>query len=152
MPNIIVKVPEGVFDTSARATLAKATHAAAKTVEGWGDDPRQEALTWVLIEEVANGNFFVGGADQSSRVIPVIVFCYPPAGVISGDSRATAVKLFHDAISSAKQTSDARPVLTSIMLWDVANGTWGANGKIWQLTDFAKAAGYKHLQHLAGGA
>jgi phenylpyruvate tautomerase PptA (4-oxalocrotonate tautomerase family) len=148
MPNIIIKVPEGAFDPSARAKLAKATHAAAKAVEGWGDDPRQEALTWVLVEEVPAGNFYMGGADQTSRVIPIIVFCYPPAGVINAEGRAKVVGLIHEAASNAKQAEDARPVMTSVMVWDVADGTWGANGKIWHLGDFAKAAGYKHLQHL----
>lgn len=41
---------------------------------GWGDDPRQEVITWVLIEEVKPGCLFAGGADQTSRIIPVIVF------------------------------------------------------------------------------
>ena len=45
MPNIVVKVPEGAFDAAARAALGRGIHAAAKAVEGWGDDPRQEALT-----------------------------------------------------------------------------------------------------------
>jgi phenylpyruvate tautomerase PptA (4-oxalocrotonate tautomerase family) len=148
MPNIIIKVPQGSFDPSARAKLGKAVHEAAKTVEGWGDDPRQEALTWVLIEEISQGNFYMGGADQTSRAIPVIVFFYPPAGVIDAERRAQAVRLVHEAVSSAKPASDARPVVTSIMMWDVADGTWGANGKLLQLPDFAKAAGYKHLQHL----
>jgi len=82
MPNIIVKVPEGAFDEAGRAALGKGIHAAAKAVEGWGDDPRQEVITWVLIEEVKPGCLFAGGADQTSRIIPVIVFFYPPAGVI----------------------------------------------------------------------
>jgi hypothetical protein len=37
-------------------------------------------------------------------------------------------------------------LLTSIMLHDVADGTWGANGTIWRLSDIAAAAGYAHLQ------
>jgi phenylpyruvate tautomerase PptA (4-oxalocrotonate tautomerase family) len=150
VPNIIVKVPEGVFDHAARSTLARAIHASAKAIEGWGDEPRQEALTWVLIEEIASGSFVVGGADQISRVIPVIVFFYPPAGAIDREGRARAVSLVHQAVNSAKQASDARPVMTSVMISDVPDGTWGANGKIWHLDDFAKAAGYTHLRHLHG--
>ncbi len=40
--------------------------------------------------------------------------------------------------------------MTSVMIGDVPDGAWGANGQIWRLPDFAKAAGYKHLQHLVG--
>jgi phenylpyruvate tautomerase PptA (4-oxalocrotonate tautomerase family) len=103
MPNMIIKVPEGAFDAAGREKLGQGVHAAAKAVEGWGDDPRQEALTWVLVEEVSSGNLFVGGADHSARYIPVIVFFYPPAG-------------------AAKSADDPRMVLTSIMIWDVPTG------------------------------
>jgi phenylpyruvate tautomerase PptA (4-oxalocrotonate tautomerase family) len=148
MPNILIKVPKNAFDLAGREKLGRGIHAAAKAVEGWGDDPRQEALTWVLIEEVPSGNLFVGGADQSSRYLPVIVFFYPPAGVLGPDSRAKSVALIHAAVSAAKSVDDKRMVLTSIMIWDVADGTWGANGQLWRLPDFARAAGYRHLQHL----
>lgn len=148
MPNIIVKVPEGAFDQSARDALGRGIHAAAKAVEDWGDDPRQEAVTWIVIEEVKAGYLFAGGVDQTSRVIPVIVFFYPPAGVIDEAGRAKAVQLVHEAVANAKPTSDPRPVMTSVMMWDVADGTWGANGQLWRLPDFARAAGYRHLQHL----
>ena len=152
MPNIIVKVPVGAFDAARREQLGKGVHAAAKAVEGWGDDPRQEALTWVLVEEIPSGNLFVGGADQSARYIPVIVFFYPPAGVIDVDGREKAVQLINAVAGAAKRADDPRLVLTSIMIWDVADGTWGANGQIWRLPDFARSAGYKHLQHLVAPA
>ena len=148
MPNIIVKVPEGAFDEAGRAALGKGIHAAAKAVEGWGDDPRQEALTWVLVEEVKPGCLFAGGTDQTARIIPVIVFFYPPAGVIDEAGRAEVMRRVHQAVTAAKSTSDPRPVATSIMVWEVADGTWSANGQLWRLPDFARAAGYRHLQHL----
>jgi phenylpyruvate tautomerase PptA (4-oxalocrotonate tautomerase family) len=148
MPNIIVKIPEGAFDEAGRAALGKEVHAAAKAVEGWGDDPRQEALTWVLVEEVKPGCLFAGGIDQTLRIIPVIVFFYPPAGVIDQAGRVEVVKRVHQAIAAAKSASDPRQVATSIMIWEVADGTWGGNGQLWSLPDFARAAGYKHLQHL----
>lgn len=148
MPNIVVKVPEGAFDDAARAALGKGIHTAVKAVEGWGDDPRQEVLTWVLVEEVKQGCFFAGGTDQTSRIIPVIVFLYPPAGVIDEAGRAEAVRRIHQVVAGAKPPNDPRRVATSIMVWDVTDGTWGANGELWRLTDFARAAGYKHLQHL----
>jgi len=36
-------------------------------------------------------------------------------------------------------------LMTSIQLVDVADGTWGANGNLWHLADFTRAAGYGHL-------
>jgi phenylpyruvate tautomerase PptA (4-oxalocrotonate tautomerase family) len=152
MPNIIVKIPEGAFDATGRAALGKGLHAAAKAVEGFGDDPRQEFLTWVVIEEVKAGNWFAGGEDPLSRVIPVIVLFYPPAGVIAESGRAEAVRLVHGAVAAATPKSDPRPVVTSVMVRDVADGSWGANGQLWHLADFARAAGYRHLRHLVEAA
>lgn len=146
MPNIIVKTPKGVFDPAARARLALGVTVAAKTVEQSGDDPMQELLTWVVVEEM--DAFFVGGREPLDQVIPVIVLFLPPAGVVDDAARANAVRLMHDAISAAKPQGDPRAVMTSIIVSDVADGTWGANGTLWRLPDFARSAGYKHLQHL----
>lgn len=148
MPNIFVKVPEGAFDQAGRDALGCGIHAAAKAVEGWGDDPRQEFLTWVVIEEMKTGYLFAGGVDPLARAIPVIVLVYPPQGVIDEQGRAELVRRTHEAVLSAKPDTDPRMVATSVMIWDVADGTWGASGQLWHLPDFARAAGYKHLQHL----
>ena len=44
---------------------------------------------------------------------------------------------------------DKRQLATSVVLHEVADGAWGASGVIWKLPDFARAAGFEHLQHLA---
>lgn len=36
--------------------------------------------------------------------------------------------------------------MTSIILEEVDDGFWAANGTIWHLADFIQAAGYRHLQ------
>lgn len=148
MPNIIVKVPEGIFDAASRERLAKGITAAAKTAENIGDDPRHEFTTWVVIEELKAGYFFAGGNDPVAQVLPAIVLFLAPAGVLSEDRRAEAVRLIHAAVVAAKPENDPRKVLTSIIVSDVLDGTWGGSGGVWRLPDFAKAAGYKHLQHL----
>ncbi|WP_332770668.1 tautomerase family protein [Phenylobacterium sp.] len=148
MPNIVIRTPEGVFDAEARARLAKAVTDVAKTVEQGGDDPQQAALTWVLIDEFKPGTFFAGGADPLERLIPIVVFFHYPAGVLDDVARADAARLLQEAISAAKPVGDPRPVMTSVLMREVADGTWGGGGAIWRLPDLAKAAGYKHLQHL----
>jgi phenylpyruvate tautomerase PptA (4-oxalocrotonate tautomerase family) len=150
MPNIIIKLPEGVFDEAARKRLAQGVTAAAKQIEQIGDDPRQEALTLVTIEEVKAGYLFAGGNDPLIRVIPIAVFFHAPEGVIDAARRGDAVRLVHEAVAAAKPMSDMRAVTTSVVIADVADGTWGANGQLLTLPDFARRAGYKHLQHLVG--
>jgi len=148
MPNIIIRIPEGVFDQAARETLATGVHAAAKAVERWGDDPRQEFLTWIVLEEVKAGYLFAAGRDPLSQAIPVIALVFPPAGVIDAAGRADLVRRIHAAIAAAKPETDARTLMTSVIIREVADGHWGAGGKLWHLPDFARAAGYAHLQHL----
>lgn len=148
MPNIIVRIPEGVFDQAGRQALAVGIHAAAKAVERWGDEARQELLTWIALEEVKAGYLFAGGRDPLGGAIPVIVQVYAPAGVIDAAGRADLVARLHAAIAGAKPASDARVVMTSVIIREVADGHWGASGRLWHLGDFARAAGYAHLQHL----
>jgi len=148
MPNILIRVPEGVFDAEAHGKLAKAATALAKTVEQGGDDPRHAALTWVAIDEVRQGHLFAGGNDPLDQIIPVVVFFHYPAGVLDDAARTEAARLFQDVISAARRPGDARPVATSVIMTEVADGAWGGSGRIWRLPDLARAAGYKHLQHL----
>jgi phenylpyruvate tautomerase PptA (4-oxalocrotonate tautomerase family) len=148
MPNIIVKIPEGVFDDAGRRKLAAGLTRAASAVEQMSEDPRQQFLTWVTIEETRSGYLFAGGADPLAQVIPVVVFFQPPAGVVAQDRRQLAITLMHEACLAAKPEADPRVVMTSILIQDVPDGSWGANGALWHLPDFARASGYRHLQHL----
>jgi len=145
MPNIIVKVPEGLFS---KARLAQGLTAAAKTVEQIGDDPRHLFSTWVLVEEFKAGDLFAAGQPVTELLLPVMVMFHHPEGVVDAAGRALAAKLFHDAVEAARLEIDPRPVHTSIIMSEVRDGTWGASGVLWRLPDLARAAGYKHLQHL----
>lgn len=148
MPNIVIRAPEGAFDAEALGMLARAATAVARFVEKGGDDPRHSALTWVAIDEVKPGRLFAGGADPLAQLIPVVVLFHYPAGVLDDDSRAEAARLFQEIVSEARRPGDERPVATSVIMTEVADGAWGGSGRIWRLPDLAKAAGYKHLQHL----
>lgn len=148
MPNILIRVPEGLLAGERLGKLAKAATAIATKVEQGGDNPRQAALTWVEIDQVKAGHFFSGGEDALGPMIPVLVFFHYPAGVLDDAARSQAAALFQDAISDIVGSSDSRPVATSIIMTEVADGAWGGSGRIWRLPDLARAAGYKHLQHL----
>ena len=149
MPNIILKVPEGAFDAAGCDRLGKAVTAIAKNVEQIGDDPRQEFTTWVVIEEVKPGHFLAGGKDPLSQVLPVIVIFHTPAGVMDEAARVEAVRLIQAAVAAAKSPADPRKVITSVIVSEVADGTWGGNGTLWRLDNFIEAAGYKHLRAVA---
>jgi phenylpyruvate tautomerase PptA (4-oxalocrotonate tautomerase family) len=151
MPTILIRLPEGVFDDPARAAIAADVTAAAKRVEQIGDEPAHLFTTWVIFEDIKPGHLFAGGADALTRAIPAVVFFHHPEGVIDQQGRELAVRLIHDAIAAAAP-KDGRPVISSIAIAKVEDGTWSAMGDIWRLADFARVAGYRHLQHLVPAA
>jgi phenylpyruvate tautomerase PptA (4-oxalocrotonate tautomerase family) len=148
MPNILVKIPANTLGGDARATLARRVTEAAAQAEQIPDDPRRRATIWVTVEEVPAASWWCGGADVTTQVVPCLAVAHVPAGVLDGAARARFVQQMHEAFAQALSADDARRVVTSVMLHDVADGTWGVNGALWTLPDFARAAGYAHLQHL----
>lgn len=151
MPNILVKIPKGAFSPEQRSALTHGLGAAAATAEQIPDDPKKRLLTWVIIEEVESGAWTCGGNDVSERMLPCLVVVYVPAGVLDGAARARFVELAHAAFQQALPASEQRRLATSVVLHDVVDGTWGANGTIFRLPEFARAAGFMHLQSLIAG-
>lgn len=149
MPNVLLKIPKGSFPGEARSTLVRRINAAAALAERIADDPKKRFLCWVVVEEVEPGGWTCGSVDVTSQMLPCMAMVYVPAGVLDAVSRASYVELMHGAFTQALPVDDKRQLVTSIVLQDVADGAWGANGVIWSLPLFAKAAGYEHLQHLA---
>lgn len=147
MPNILIRLPETVFDDTARRRIAADITAAAKQVEQIGDEPRHAFTTWVLFEDIKPGHIFAGGADSLETVIPAIVFFHHPEGVLEQTRRELAVRLVQEAIAAAAP-KDGRPVITSVVMAKVEDGAWGVAGGVWRLADLARHAGFKHLQHL----
>ena len=148
MPNILVKIPANSFDGAARAALARCITSAAAQAEQIPEDPRKRATTWVVVEEVPAGSWWCGAVDAATQMVPCVAIAHVPAGVLDTAARALFVQQMHEAFAQALPAADGRRVVTSVMLHDVADGTWGVNGALWALPDFAKAAGYAHLQHL----
>lgn len=147
MPNILVKIPKGSFPSEHRAALARKLNAAA-AAEQIPDDPKNRFLCWVIIEEVEQGSWTCGAIDMTGRILPCLAMIHLPAGVLDDVSRASYVDLVHAAFEQALPATEKRQLATSVVLHDVADGTWGANGTIWRLPRFAQAAGFAHLQSL----
>lgn len=145
MPNILIKVPTGAFNQPQRQQLLRSVSNVAMLNEHMGDAPQQRALCWVLIEEIQADEWLCGGVAPHARAVPCIVIVKVPAGVLDAPMRQRYVRELHCAIQSSLTTEDQRQLLTSIQIQDVVDGTWGANGDIWHLADFARAAGFGHL-------
>ncbi|MEY4564055.1 MAG: hypothetical protein RLZZ618_3332 [Pseudomonadota bacterium] len=146
MPNILVKIPHASFSGPHRQVLFNAITAAANEVEQVGDTPQNQALTWVVIEELPAGSIQSGATDITSRVLQCIVQAYIPSGVLDGASRAAYVARMNAAFQKAMPNADIRRVLVSTLLLEIPEGQWGAGDAIWRLPDVTAAAGFKHLQ------
>lgn len=146
MPNILIKVPQGSFTCEQRALLCEEITKVAIAVEQIGDDPRQRGLCWTLIDEVASGSWTCGAVDISAQAIPCIVQVKVPGGVLNEAMRSDYVQRLHQAVTRSQAADDQRIIMTSIILDEVRDGFWAANGAIWHLADFIQAAGYRHLQ------
>lgn len=148
MPNILIHIPKGSFPGEGRTTLTRKINAAAACAEQISAEPRKRMLCWVLINEVDSGAWTCGGADVTSQLLPCLAMVYVPAGVLDDASRTQYVKELHEAFKQSHPFDDERQVASSVVLHEVPDGTWGANGVIWKLPQFANAAGFAHLQHL----
>ncbi len=148
MPNIFVTVPPKTFPREARAKLSQLICNASAESEKIPSDPRKRALCWVVINEAEEGALTCGAMDVTTAMIPCIVIAYVPAGVLDEIARGRFAELLHQAFQNALPSGEQRVCATSVIIRDVADGYWSANGEILRLPDFAKAAGYAHLQHL----
>jgi phenylpyruvate tautomerase PptA (4-oxalocrotonate tautomerase family) len=148
LPNIVVRVPKGSFPGDQRAALIAALTRVATSVEQMPEDPAKQFVTWVVVEEIEAGSWGCGGADVTAKMLPCMVQVFVPAGVLDEPARARYAELLHAALRASLPGHDKRMLVTSIIVGDVSDGSWAANGAIWRLPDLAKAAGYRHLQHL----
>ena len=148
MPTVLVKIPQGAFPGDSRHALVKNINQAAAAAEQIPDDPRMRAMCWVLVNEVDPGAWTCGADDLTAQMLPCIAMVYLPAGVLDEAARHRYVQLMHDAFARAMPAGEGRRLVTSVTLFDVADATWGVNGQLWALADFARAAGFGHLQHL----
>lgn len=148
MPNIIVTIPHGSFPGEARADLVRRINDAIVVAEQIPADPKNRFLCWVRIEEAGPGALTCGGVDTAAQLLPCCAIVHVPEGVLGEDARSTYVRGMHDAFRLALPAGETRRLATSVMLHDVADGTWGVNGGVWTLADFARAAGFAHLRHL----
>lgn len=148
MPNIHIRIPKGSFSGAYRADLVRRINDAAANAEQIPPEPHKRMLCWVLIDEVADGAWTCGGIDMTAQLLPCVATVYVPAGVLNDATRAQYVQELHKAFKQSCAAENVRQVASSVVLREVNDGCWGANGSIWRLPQFAKAAGFAHLQHL----
>lgn len=149
MPTIFIKTPAEALTALQRERMIAAVSAAATQCSGLGPDPRQRGLCWVIAEDIPPGYWRCGGSDDFLHFIPCLVQILAPAGVLDEQHRSRYAAVVHQAIQESLALPDTQRLAASIIVSDVADGTWGPNGQLWRLPQFVEAAGYSHLREPA---
>lgn len=148
MPIVHVRIPEGIFDAAAIQALGEGVTKAAADAERIPDDPNRRRATWVLIDEVKPSHWFAAGASQTrSDFIGAIANLYPPEGVLDLAKKNEFAAAFDKVVKDTVPVGDSRPVLTTCVVADVPDGSYGVLGRIFHLSDFVAMGGYEHLQN-----
>lgn len=144
MPIVRVEVPAGVYDEVVTEQLIRAVGDAAATAEQMPDDPEHRIGLIVLWDERPPGSIRSNGVDPVGIVAPVFVWMHPPAGVVDDAHVEQLAATLQDCFEEATDQA----VTVSLVVSEVPDGRWGIGGQIQRLPDFARRAGYAHLQHL----
>lgn len=76
MPFISVKVIEGVFTPEQKQQIVERVTDAMVSVEGENMRP----VTWVVVEQVASGEWAIGGQPMTSEAVRALAAGAPAAG------------------------------------------------------------------------
>ena len=144
MPIVRVEVPSGVYDAEATELLIRQVSDAAAAAEQMPDDPEHRMGLIVLWDERPEGSIRSNGVDPVGIVAPVFVWMHPPEGVVDD----AHVEQLAASLQACFDAAAAQPVTVSLVVSEVPDGRWGIGGELQRLPDFARRAGYAHLQHL----
>jgi phenylpyruvate tautomerase PptA (4-oxalocrotonate tautomerase family) len=147
MPIIRVQVPGGVFDDEATERLIAEINEASADAEQMPKDPEHRMGLIVIWEQLPVGAIRSNGSDPTSLVVPAFIWFYPPQGVLEDQHAADYVARVQRVFDDEGARLGVM-VTTSVVFQEITEGRWGIGGKINHLPDFAKRAGYRHLQHL----
>ena len=147
MPIATVRVPSDCFDDELRRAIVYDLTAAIADAEQIPTDPEIQGQVVILWDEIDAPHVHVNGVEVAAFGVPVFVDIQPPAGALEQER----MDVFVEAVDRSFRDHppvDGRHVFTSVIVSDVADGRWGIDGQVRHLADFARAAGYRHLQHL----
>src|SRR5918993_1043433 len=135
MPMIDLTVQADALDETSRDKLAHDLLAALLRWEGAPDNPRSRSLAWAFVHVVDR----VHVAEPITGRPHYRVGVRTPAGALTDLRRegliSEATALVLDAEGLEPDPTD--PFRVWVILDEVADGSWGAQGTVWRLADIA---------------
>lgn len=144
MPLLTVTITPGAFDPSAKARLARGLTEAAFEAESIPHEPGPRARGIVLIQELAPGQFYSAGEPADALLRGVFASLQVSAGVLDGARKARLAAAVQ-AAAEAAAPDRSRPVITSLEIREVPEGSWAQNGRIARLPEITATARFGHL-------
>jgi phenylpyruvate tautomerase PptA (4-oxalocrotonate tautomerase family) len=137
MPMIEVSVTPGALTPEARDKLVEDLSAALIRAERAPDNAVVRAITWAWVDD--QRAFYVGGApaDDGARIRVAIT---TPEGALSDRRRAELAENASRVAAEAIGASPEDPTRVWITMHEIADGSWGAGGRIYRFADIAALA------------
>lgn len=118
MPTLEVYLPAGQPEARKAALIAHLTHATVEAIGAPAESVR------VLLSELPDGHYGLGGTRTAGGALPVIV-----AILIAGRTLDQKRALIGALADTAAATLDAPPDATRVMIKDIPNTDFGIGGK-----------------------
>jgi len=135
MPMIDLTLPAGALDDDARSWLVDELLTALLRWEGAPDNDLSRSLAWAFVHDAT-----VVTADLASSGLPHYrVGLRTPAGALDDVKRAGLVAEVTELVLRAEGSLNTpeNAFRVWVILDEVPDGSWGAEGRIWRMADIA---------------
>ena len=138
MPKIDLTFSHGALSDEAKAELPSTL---AKTLLKWEKAPDTEffrSISWTHVHELAPDATHDGNGNEAPAHFVLDVTT--PKGALSDRRRAEMTKEMTEQVKEAAGLSDEDGIRVWILMHEIAEGSWGANGGIVRFDQLREAA------------
>jgi phenylpyruvate tautomerase PptA (4-oxalocrotonate tautomerase family) len=148
VPLIELFVPEGALEPEARDRLVEELTTTLLRWEGAPVNDVSRAISWGYVHEVPAGHQYVGGRPLDGGEPRYRLKITVPEGALDDRRKAGLVEDATRLVLAAEGGPDdeAAAFRVWVTIREVADGNWGAAGRIFRLRDIAQAVGARSAQ------
>jgi len=146
MPLITIRATPGAFTADSRTDIVQSLTATSIELESLPDTVTARRKCIVIWEDLTE--VYLGG-EPAEPLARLLMLTFVTSDSVLDPVRRERFSAAVQAVAE-KQPADERPVITSVLFYDVPEGRWGRNGTVARLPQIAAAAGFTHLAEIAG--
>jgi hypothetical protein len=146
MPLITIRTTPGAFTADSKADIIRTLTETSIELESLPNTVKARRRCVVAWEDQAE--VYLGG-EPAGPLARILALTFVTSDGVLDPVRRERFAAAVQAVAE-KQPADGRPVLTSVLYYDVPEGRWARNGTVTRLPQIAAAAGFTHLAEIAG--